>query len=236
MTKKKLKCSYMYLLLKCDDIMTYHNWKENKAKYKNPLIAYSHPVSENNPSWITFDFKTVKDYQPTKLVQRTGLWENICFWEMLLLKRQLGIEQLGEKILKDNQNLVISHTSETEGTWLPYRIKFEKKLPKSLNTGQTVNRRKNTIYLCCLSPYWDSFNNKYVLQILIELLLHTRHGWKALGIWQWSKQSPTPYELSTIRKNNFTNLNFWHEGGKNRTFLEPMHTWFKSFKMSKVTF
>lgn len=96
-----------------------------------------------------------------------------------------------------------------------YRIKFDKKLPKSLNTVQTVNRCKNTIYLWCLSPYWDSFNNKYVLQILIELLLHTRHCWKALGIWQWSKQSPTPYELSIIKKNNLTNLNFWHEGGEN---------------------
>lgn len=47
-------------LVKCEGAMTYHNWRENKVKYKNPLIAYSHRISKNNPSWISFGFKTVK--------------------------------------------------------------------------------------------------------------------------------------------------------------------------------
>lgn len=42
------------------------------------------------------------------------------------------------------------------------------------------------------------------------------------------KTNPTPYELSIIRKNNLTNLNFWHEGEKTE------HFWSNAYVVQKL--
>lgn len=77
--------------------------------------------------------KQLRIYQSTKLAQRTRLQRKYLFLRNAIFKETKSRNRtIGEKMLKDNQNLVISHYAETEGTWLPYRNKLEKKLPKSL--------------------------------------------------------------------------------------------------------
>ena len=104
--------------------MTYYKWREKEAKYKNPLTAYS-SVSENNPSWVSFDFKTVKDTSIHKTGPKNWTVEkySLFFLRNTIFKdTNYGSRTIERKLLKDNHNLVSATPQKQKTHAFPVEI------------------------------------------------------------------------------------------------------------------